>query len=69
MNKDSVPKDKRKIADLPYKDRPDMMNSENISIYDLHEDMHTVDPIPVEAQTKDLEKEKLDDKYNGDWTS
>ena len=46
-----------------------MMNSENISIYDLHEDMHTVDPIPVEAQTKDLEKEKLDDKYNGDWTS
>lgn len=69
MNKDSLPNDKKKFVDLPFKDRPDMLDSEYISIYDLHEDMHTVDSIPVDALTKDLEKEKLDDKYNGEWTS
>lgn len=69
MNKDSLPNDKKKFIDLPYQDRPDMLNSENISIYDLHEDMHTVDAIALEAQTEDLEKESYDDKYNGKWTT
>ncbi|WP_102693244.1 hypothetical protein [Rummeliibacillus pycnus] len=68
MKKDSLPKDKKIFADLPYQSRPDMLDSENISIYDLHEDMHTVDPIPVSKQTEDLESEAKDDKYDGKWT-
>lgn len=30
------------------KDKPDMVDSDNISLFDLHEDMRTVDAIPVE---------------------
>ncbi|MFJ8263245.1 hypothetical protein ACIQ4I_15020 [Rummeliibacillus sp. NPDC094406] len=68
MKKDSLPKDKKIFADLPSDERPDMMDTENISLYDLHEDMHTVDPIPMEELTKDLESEAKDDKYDGKWT-
>lgn len=69
MKKDSLPQNKKIFVDLPYKDRPDMLDSENISIYDLHEDMQTVDPIPAESQALELKEEELDDKYNGSWTS
>lgn len=68
MKKDSLSKDKKKFVDLPYQDRPDMLDSENISIYDLHEDMRTVDQIAVSKQTQDLESEAKDDKYDGKWT-
>ncbi len=68
MNKDSLPKDKKKFVDMDPMDRPDMLDSENISIYDLHEDMHTVDSIPMVAQTKDLENEAKDAKYDGRWS-
>lgn len=69
MKKDSLPNDKKKFIDLPYEDRPDMLDSEYISIYDLHEDEQFADSYPLEAQRKDLEKESFDDKYNGKWTS
>ena len=68
MNKDSLPKDKKKFVDMDPMDRPDMLDSENISIYDLHEDMQTVDSIPMEAQTKELENEAKDAKYDGRWS-
>lgn len=68
MRKDSLPKGKKVFTELPYQNRPDMLDSENISIYDLYEDMHTVDPIPVTEQTQDLESEAKDDKYDGKWT-
>ena len=45
-----------------------MLDSENISIYDLHEDMQTVDSIPMVEQTKDLENEAKDAKYDGRWS-
>ncbi|MGX9132994.1 hypothetical protein ACWV26_01175 [Rummeliibacillus sp. JY-2-4R] len=68
MNKDSLPKDKKKFVDMDYRDRPDMLDSENISIYDLHEDMHTVDSIPMESQAMGLENEAKDAKYDGKWS-
>ncbi len=68
MNKDSLPKDKKKFVDMDPMDRPDMLDSENISIYDLHEDMQTVDSIPMVAQTKELENEAKDAKYDGRWS-
>ncbi len=68
MNKDSLPKEKRKFVDTDPMDRPDMVDSENISIYDLHEDMQTVDSISMAEQTKDLENEAKDAKYDGRWS-
>lgn len=48
MNKDSVPESKKNFAAMPYKEKPDRVPSDNISIFDLHEDMQTVDAIPVD---------------------
>lgn len=68
MKKDSLPKEKHPFIDLPYQSRPDMLDSENISIYDLHDDMRTVDEVPAIKQTQDLESEAKDAKYDGKWT-
>lgn len=59
MNKDwdSLPESKKVFADLPYTDKPDQVNSENISLFDLHEDMQTVDAIPVEELNKRVKAE------------
>lgn len=59
MKKDweSLPDKKMAFADLPYTDKPDMVNSENISLFDLHEDMQTVDAIPVEELNKRVKAE------------
>ena len=37
---------KKLFEELP--DRPDMMDTDKVSIYDLHEDMQTVDVIPMD---------------------
>ncbi len=37
---------KKLFEELP--DRPDMVDTEKVSIYDLHEDMQTVDVIPMD---------------------
>lgn len=57
MNKDNVPPDKKVFMDLPSKDKPDMVDSETISIFDLHEDMKTVDAIPIEELNKRVKRE------------
>ena len=36
---------KKLFEELP--DRPDMVDTDKVSIYDLHEDMQTVDVIPM----------------------
>lgn len=57
MNKKNVPPEKRKFMNLESKDKPDMVDSDTISIFDLHEDMQTVDPIPVEELNKRVKRE------------
>ncbi|SOC43952.1 hypothetical protein [Ureibacillus acetophenoni] len=57
MNKDSIPDTKKVFMDLPVQDKPDMVDSENISLFDLHEDMQTVDAIPVEELNRKVKTE------------
>lgn len=39
-------------------DNPDLVDTEKESIYDMHEDMQTVDPIPVEELNEKVKDEK-----------
>ncbi len=39
-------------------DNPDAVNTEKESLFDMHEDMQTVDPIPVEELNDQVEDEK-----------
>ncbi|HWL22243.1 MAG TPA: hypothetical protein VNR38_00580 [Ureibacillus sp.] len=57
MNKDSIPESKKKFMDLPFQDKPDMVDSENISLFDLHEDMQTVDAIAVQELNRRVKTE------------
>lgn len=57
VNKDSVPESKKSFVDLPFQSSPDMVDSENISLFDLHEDMQTVDSIPVGELNKKVKRE------------
>ncbi|NLY80520.1 MAG: hypothetical protein GX072_11730 [Lysinibacillus sp.] len=57
MEKESLPESKKIFADMPYKDKPDRVPSDNISIFDLHEDMQTVDAIPVDELNKRVKAE------------
>lgn len=59
MNKDweSLIESKKEFADLPAKEKPDMVDSDSISLFDLHEDMQTVDSIPVEELNKRVKAE------------
>lgn len=42
----------------PKYDNPDMLNSEKQSLFDMHDDMKTVDPIPVEELNEQVNDEK-----------
>ncbi|KOS71517.1 hypothetical protein AEA09_00470 [Lysinibacillus contaminans] len=57
MDKEIVPNDKKKFMNLASKDKPDMVDSDSISIFDLHEDMQTVDVIPIEELNKKVKRE------------
>lgn len=48
---------KKMFMNLASKDKPDMVDSDRISIFDLHEDMQTVDAIPIEELNKRVERE------------
>ena len=39
-------------------DNPDMVNTDKESLFDKHEDMQTVDPIPVEELNEEVKDEK-----------
>lgn len=52
MNKDSIPESKKQFVEMPYKEKPDRVNSDNISLFDLHDDMQFVDTIPVDELNK-----------------
>lgn len=57
LNKEIVPHEKKIFMNLTSKDKPDMVDSDNISIFDLHEDMQTVDAIPIEELNKKVKRE------------
>ena len=57
MDKENVPAEKRMFMNLSSKDKPDMVDSDTISIFDLHEDMQTVDIIPIEELNKRVKRE------------
>jgi len=52
-----VPPEKRMFMNLSSKDKPDMVDSDTISIFDLHEDMQTVDIIPIGELNKRVLRE------------
>lgn len=52
----------RKDAEGPYMDNPENLKTDKESIYDMHEDMKTVDPIPLE----DLKMEEREEKHHHD---
>ena len=39
-------------------DNPDMVNTDKESLFDKHEDMQTVDPIPVEELNEEVKDER-----------
>jgi len=51
-------KDNRKEADGRFMDNPEGVKSDKISIFDMHEDMQTVDTISIEDLRLNLEDEK-----------
>lgn len=57
MKKDLLPESKKIFADLHYKDKPDRVPSKNISLFDIHEDMQTVDAIAVDELNKKVKTE------------
>lgn len=52
----------RKDADGPMMDNPENLKTDKESIYDMHEDMKNVDPIPLE----DLKMEEREEKNHHD---
>lgn len=48
----------KKQAKTRKTNNPDVLNTEKESIFDMHEDMKTVDPIPVEELNEKVKDEK-----------
>ncbi|MFA1740175.1 hypothetical protein [Lysinibacillus fusiformis] len=57
MDKEQIAHEKKIFMNLNSKDKPDMVESDTISLFDLHEDMQTVDAIPVKELNKRVERE------------
>ncbi|MFJ7699889.1 hypothetical protein [Lysinibacillus fusiformis] len=57
MDKELIPHEKKIFMNLSSKDKPDMVESDTISLFDLHEDMQTVDAIPIEELNKRVGRE------------
>lgn len=49
----------RKDADGPMMDNPENLKTDKESIYDMHEDMKNVDPIPLEDLKMEEREEKI----------
>ena len=53
--------DKKDLEHLPKRDpvdNPDKIRTDKVSLFDLHEDMQTVDAIPVEELNNNLKEER-----------
>ena len=52
-----IPKSKEIFTNLSVARKPDMVESDSISLFDLHEDMQTSDAIPIAELTKRVKTE------------
>lgn len=57
MDIEKIPHEKKMFMNLNSKDKPDMVESDTISLFDLHEDMQTVDAVPIEELNKRVKRE------------
>jgi hypothetical protein len=57
MDIENVPHEKKIFMNLASKNKPDMVDSNTISLFDLHEDMQTVDAIPIKELNKKVKRE------------
>ncbi len=57
MDIENVPHEKKIFMNLASKNKPDMVDSDTISLFDLHEDMQTVDAIPIKELNKRVKRE------------
>lgn len=57
MDIENLPHEKKVFMNLSSKNKPDMVDSDTISIFDLHEDMQTVDIIPIGELNKRVKRE------------
>lgn len=55
----SMKRKRKRFSDLPPEDNPEQIAANDISIFDLHEDMQTVDAIPLEDLRLELREEKI----------
>ena len=46
--------DREVVTDRPYRDNPEEVNSDKVSLFDMHEDMQTVDTISMEELNKQV---------------
>ena len=49
----------RKAIDFRYLEHPEGIPSDGISLFDMHEDMQTVDTINLDDMKEDLRKERI----------
>lgn len=56
--KSDIKKTTKDKQDFSKMDNPDMLNTEKESIYDMHDDMKTVDAIPVEELNDKVKDER-----------
>ncbi len=59
MKKDVFTEEDRQLADTPYMDNPEQVMTDKVSLFDMHEDMKTVDTISV----NELNKAVINDPY------
>ena len=59
-----IPESKKIFEGLPAKDKPDMVDSDNISLFDLHDDMKTVDAIAIESLNLKVKEESSENLLN-----
>ena len=54
-----VERENRKAIDFRYLEHPEGIPSDRISLFDMHEDMQTVDTINLDDMKEDLRKERI----------
>ena len=54
MKKKVFTEEDRELATGPYLDNPEEVNTDKVSLFDMHEDMQTVDSISMEELNKSV---------------
>lgn len=62
MKKKVFTEEDRELAAGPYRDNPEGVATDKVTLFDMHEDMKTVDTVSME----DLNKQVLNDPYRNE---